>query len=91
MIGSGNQILTVRATDEDGMTGQDTVEFPVNGRPEAPVVAILPAEPGNGEALTATIETEAVDPDGDDIVYTWAWTKQETEADAETLVPVFTP
>ncbi len=42
--------------------------------PEGLVVGITPTNPAAGDALTAAILTDAVDPDGDAVAYTYAWT-----------------
>ena len=45
-----------------------------NAAPSGVSIAITPATPGPDDALTCTIVTEAVDPDGDTVTYRYAWT-----------------
>ena len=46
------------------------------GAPSAVEIAIEPADPATGEALTVTLLTEAVEPDGDAVLYRYAWTSE---------------
>lgn len=45
-----------------------------NAAPSGVAVAITPAAPGPDDALSCTIVTEAVDPDGEVVSYRYAWT-----------------
>jgi hypothetical protein len=57
----------------DTDTAPDTdVETP-NSAPSAPEVALGPAHPTSATGLQATVTTASVDPDGDEVTYTWVW------------------
>lgn len=48
---------------------------PSNSAPSQPVVEITPTIPGPNDALTCTIKTPGVDPDGDTVSYLYEWQK----------------
>lgn len=65
-----------------------------NSAPTAPGVAISPAVPQYGQALTCAIETDSVDDDGDEITYTYTWTVDGVDAgidDAEVAASTTLP
>ena len=76
VLPSGAQTLTVSATDEEGLTGSDSVELQINGGPTAPVVGTEPVTPGVAEAILGVILEDAIDPDDDEVEYRWTWTVQ---------------
>ena len=55
----------------DHPVGDDDVSS--NSGPGSAIVQIQPHDPGEGEALEAVLLSESVDPDGDEVLYTWAW------------------
>lgn len=63
-------------TDCDGSPdcGEDTGNADSNAAPSGVAIAITPATPGPDDALSCTVTTEAVDPDGDTVSYRYAWT-----------------
>ncbi len=69
----GTHSISLLVTDTDGNTGVDRLTLFVNGPPGAPVVQITPDPAGADDTLRATIVTEAPDPNGDSITYTYAW------------------
>ncbi len=71
----GLHVITLTATDDVGLTDADAITLEVNGLPSAPIVSIDPDPPGSGDDLVAVIDVDAVDPDGDAVTYTYAWTK----------------
>jgi hypothetical protein len=70
-VGDHGVALTV--TNSKGFYSVATVEFVVNGSPGAPVVEITPTLPTSDDELKATIVEASVDPEGDEVVYTYAW------------------
>lgn len=44
-----------------------------NGAPNAPTVTVAPAMPRHDDDLVCTIGTPSVDPDGDNVTYTYVW------------------
>ncbi|MDP2312382.1 MAG: hypothetical protein Q8P41_05715 [Pseudomonadota bacterium] len=69
----GTHSISLNITDSDGNTGVDRLTLFVNGPPGAPVVQITPDPAGADDTLRATIVTDAPDPNGDAITYTYAW------------------
>lgn len=68
-------------TGDTGDSGGDTGDSaPVNQAPTAPVVAIEPGVPAPGVAFGVVITTPSVDPDGDAVSYTYAWTVDGADA-----------
>ena len=57
----------------------------VNELPSAPVVSIEPGTAFTDQTLTAVIETESIDPDGDDIEYSYAWYLETGHASMDSL------
>ena len=47
-----------------------------NSAPSAPTVSIAEIGPLAGDALTAQIDVESVDPDGDSVTYTYVWSNE---------------
>lgn len=74
-LGFGSHQLEVIATDLDGYSSTDTVEFTVNGIPSQPMVDIVPTNPYTDDELVLTITTPSVDPEGQTVVYTFEWYK----------------
>ena len=69
----GSYNLVVTATDTDGLTDADQINFTVNGIPSQPTVGITP-DPANASAnLTANITVDSVDPEGVQVNYTYEW------------------
>lgn len=73
VLSRGAHVVTLTATDEDGLSATASVDVSVNGVPTAPGVVILPASAGTNDDLVATIATASVDPDGDAVTYAYAW------------------
>ena len=69
----GTYNLVVTATDTDGLTDSDQVNFTVNGLPTAPVVSINPIVPNTSDSLNVNIDTPSIDPEGVTPTYTYAW------------------
>jgi hypothetical protein len=71
----GVHVLTLTATDSVGLSATTSISIEVNGLPTAPVISIVPAAPGSGVDLVATIDTDSTDPDGDPVSYAHGWTQ----------------
>ena len=69
----GSYNLIVTATDSDGLTDSDQINFTVNGRPTAPVVSINPDPASTTDALTVSIDTPSIDPEGNTPTYSYEW------------------
>ncbi len=67
--------------DDDGCGASPDCEgSDENAAPSGAAIAIEPATPGDDDDLVCTIVTEATDPNGDPVSYTFAWAR--TGADA---------
>lgn len=74
-LGVGAHTVQLTATDSHGNTASAQVQIVVNGPPSAAVVSILPASPKTTDALEATLTSEAVDPNGDEVTYDYVWSR----------------
>ena len=89
---SGGESWTCTVTPNDGVLDGTAASASVtiaqgNRAPSAPTVSINPAEPTDDDVLTCVIDTESVDPDGDAVTYTYAWSVDgaDTGRTGETL------
>ncbi len=71
-------VVKAVGTDTQGGTTEVVWNVTVNDvdrDPPAPTVSITPASPKTGDDLTANVDSQPIDPDGDAITgYTWSWT-----------------
>ena len=65
--------LIVTATDTDGLTDSDQINFTINGIPSQPVISIAPDPADTSDALTVNIDTPSIDPEGGTVNYTYEW------------------
>jgi hypothetical protein len=70
---AGDHALTVTVTDSAGLTARALGTFSVNGAPSSPGVSIAPGSPSTSDDLRASVDAASVDPDGDTVVYAYAW------------------
>jgi hypothetical protein len=75
---SGGESWTCTVTPNDGELDGTAASASVtiaqgNRAPSAPTVSINPSAPTDDDVLTCVIDTESVDPDGDAVTYTYAW------------------
>ncbi len=70
----GEHVVTLTAVDGDGLVGEASITLSVNGLPGAPTLVITPASPTGADDLVAAVTAGGVDPEGDTLSYTWAWT-----------------
>ncbi len=82
---SGGDAWTCTVTPTDGtLDGTPASASATVGQgnqpPSAPTVSISPAEPTDDDVLTCVIDTESVDPDGDAVTFSYAWTVDRTDA-----------
>ena len=71
--------VTIRVTDNDGLSGTQRVRVTVNNIVEEGEIELTPAQPRLGEALTAALS----DPDVVESETDWAWYRTATEAEPE--------
>ena len=72
-LADGSYNLVVTATDTDGLTDSDQINFTINGLPTQPVVSIIPAPANTNDTLTVTLDTPSTDPEGSAVNYTYEW------------------
>ncbi|MEC8276542.1 MAG: hypothetical protein VX026_02420, partial [Myxococcota bacterium] len=72
-LGFGVYNLAVTATDTDGLTDSDQVNFTVNGLPTQPVVRIDPNPVNTNDTLSAVMDIPSTDPEGNSVSYTYEW------------------
>ncbi len=82
---SGGDIWTCTVTPNDGVLDGAPTSVSVtiaqgNRAPSAPGVSITPAAPTDDDVLTCVIDTESVDPDGDAVTYSYAWSVDGVDA-----------
>ena len=65
--------LVVTATDSDGLTDSDQINFTINGLPSTPVVSINPNPPTTSDTLNVSIDSASVDPEGISPTYSYVW------------------
>ncbi len=80
----GEHALTVTVTDTDGLYATALGTFTVNGLPSAPGITIEPASPLTTDDLLATVGVSSVDPEGDAVTYTYAWSVDGAPSAAST-------
>ena len=82
---SGGDTWTCTVTPNDGVLDGAPTSVSVtiaqgNRAPSAPGVSITPAAPTDDDVLTCVIDTESVDPDGDAVTYSYAWSVDGVDA-----------
>ncbi|MCB9779363.1 MAG: hypothetical protein H6742_12420, partial [Alphaproteobacteria bacterium] len=80
----GSHVLTLTATDGDGLSGTERFTLVVNGAPSAPTISLSPASPVTTDGLSVAIVTASVDPEGDTPTYTYSWTRDGASAGSGT-------
>lgn len=80
----GTHTVTLAATDDAGLVGDDSIVIRINSLPSAPMVSISPTPATTGDDLTVNIDTDGVDTDGDPVTYTVAWYRDGKHLSSET-------
>ncbi len=77
---NGQHVIKLTVTDTIGAWDEieDPITITINGRPSAPEVEINPSPAISGNQLTAIINAEAEDPEGDLISYRYDWYQDDT-------------
>ena len=87
-LGYGTYNLIVTATDTDGLTNSDQINFTVNGVPSVPDVSISPEPAYTTSDLTANILVDSVDPEGEIVNYTFEWRQNNVVSPTYTTASV---
>jgi hypothetical protein len=74
-LSTGPHTITLRAAAGDTLSATDSILLYVNSPPTTPTVTISPSEPSGSDDLTATLEGEPLDPDGDEVTVSIEWFK----------------
>jgi hypothetical protein len=72
---AGEHTITMTVTDTDGMNNSASFSLVVNQPPTRPDVSLSPIPATTSDDLLATIDIESVDPEGESISYTYAWSR----------------
>ncbi len=80
----GEHALTVTATDSAGLYAVERLSFTVNGLPTAPVVSLSPSSPYGSDDLIVSMDVSSVDPEGDRLMYAYAWYQNGVLSSAST-------
>ena len=72
-LSAGTYNLMVTATDSDGLTDSDQINFTVNGLPSQPFVSITPSPADTNDTLTVNIDSPSTDPEGNTVNYSFSW------------------
>jgi hypothetical protein len=88
-LSQGAHVLTLEVRDPAGHVGQASVAVRVNRPPAgATLVTIAPGAPTTADALLASVQTAAVDPDGQVVTYRYSWKRDGAPAQiAQAQVP----
>ncbi|MEC7987594.1 MAG: Ig-like domain-containing protein, partial [Myxococcota bacterium] len=73
----GEYVLTVTATDSDGLTASDVIAFGINGVPSQPTLELTPDPAYTDDSLSVSA-TNSVDPEGSPVNYTYEWFQDGT-------------
>ena len=71
----GVHVVSLTVADPLGLESTAWVTVRVNGAPTAPTVTLSPTAPTTDDALVASLSAPSVDPDGDALTYTYAWSR----------------
>ena len=71
---------------DDGPTLTSTTITVLNSAPTVPVIAMDPEKPKSDDDLWCAVDVESTDADGDELTYTFSWTRNGSEfTDTDTL------
>ncbi len=88
VLSPGEHGLTVTVTDSSGLYATAVSTFVVDGVPTAPSVSITPASPLTDDDLVVSINGPSVDPEGDPLTYSYAWSVNGAPSSASTSATV---
>jgi len=80
-LSGGAHAITLRVTNQKGLAQVANIEIFVNSPPSTPLVTLQPEEPGTLNDLTAVLEGEALDPDGDEVDVEISWFKEGNQVE----------
>lgn len=74
-LSPGDHALLLRVTDTVGFTAVASLGVTVNALPSPLEIALSPSAPTTDDALTVSITSASVDPEGGAVSYAYAWTR----------------
>jgi len=77
-LSAGTQAITVSVIDTDGMMASDTQTLIINQPPTTPSISLSPTPSTTTDDLSATIDIESIDPEGEPISYNFEWYVDDT-------------
>jgi len=80
----GRHTVTAIVTDPAGLADSDETVFYIDGLPSAPTITLTPDPATTENDLVATITSASVDPEGEQISYTWSWASEGKVSAAST-------
>ena len=86
---TGQQEITVIATDSDGFTTSQNISIFINSLPTAPTLFITPHSPQTIDDITATAQ-DSIDEEGDEILYAYVWSNGNQQHTGTTLQSALT-
>lgn len=72
-LSAGTHLLSLTATDTDGLSATATVRLLVDAPPSAPSITLTPDPATSADDLTASVTTASIDPEGAAVSYRYAW------------------
>lgn len=74
----GPHVITITATDSEGLVASAAVDVRINGLPSAPSIRLSPDPARTGDDLVVTVDVEGVDPEADPVTYAYQWSVDGT-------------
>lgn len=83
-LAPGAHDIIVTATDAEGFASSATVSVVVNAKPGVATVSMTPASPTTSSDLEVVIDSDAIDPEGATVTYSYSWSVDGAPSAAST-------